>query len=321
MIARKPEKTTRFAIWSSRLALFVLQLLLVAIVLHRFAGLSTPIAINLFAVALAGAVLSLLLAIAAFARIWQNGVPGTARTAFAVLVASAMLAWPAAYLAPFLSLPAINDITTDAAHPPPFIALARARPREANPPVYPGIPFALEQAAAYPDIRPLEITRPLDDTFDITRSVIEKQGWQIVREEPPGKDGAPGLIEAVDRTLVLGFFDDISIRVTGGKALSRVDVRSASRYGTYDLGRNAERIRDLIVQLRNRLEIIIPSAEEVATTKKKVRSKKKRSRARVSRRKRRLRARAASRDGRGRKGKRRKKRKRRWSGKAFSQSR
>ena len=52
---------------------------------------------------------------------------------------------------------------------------------------------------------------------------------------PEGKPVMPA------RTFILGFVDDISIRVSGNRTQSRIDIRSASRYGTHDLGRNAFR--------------------------------------------------------------------------------
>jgi uncharacterized protein (DUF1499 family) len=51
-----------------------------------------------------------------------------------------------------------------------------------------------------------------------------------------------GRIEAVARTLVMGFREDISIRVRAVDKGVRVDMRSASRYGQHDFGSNARRI-------------------------------------------------------------------------------
>ena len=63
-----------------------------------------------------------------------------------------------------------------------------------------------------------------------------------------------GQIEAVDRTLVLGFSDDIVVRVGGRDGQAKIDVRSASRYGRHDFGRNAERIRGFLRELHARLD-------------------------------------------------------------------
>ena len=59
----------------------------------------------------------------------------------------------------------------------------------------------------------------------------------------------------MDRTLFFGFTDGhISIRVTGSaKAAKSLEVRSSSRFGQHDLGRNAERIRRYLSEVKFRL--------------------------------------------------------------------
>jgi len=70
-------------------------------------------------------------------------------------------------------------------------------------------------------------------------------GWQIVAAVP-----AQGRIEATDTTLWFGFKDDIVVRVTPTAAGSRLDVRSVSRLGEGDLGKNAARIRAYVRRLQ-----------------------------------------------------------------------
>jgi uncharacterized protein (DUF1499 family) len=55
-----------------------------------------------------------------------------------------------------------------------------------------------------------------------------------------------GVIEAVARTPILGFRDDVVVRIRPTVDGTRIDVRSASRYGRHDLGTNAKRVRSLI---------------------------------------------------------------------------
>lgn len=50
-------------------------------------------------------------------------------------------------------------------------------------------------------------------------------------------------VEAVARTLLFAFPDDVVVRLTRSADGTRVDMRSASRIGTHDLGQNARRIR------------------------------------------------------------------------------
>jgi uncharacterized protein (DUF1499 family) len=55
----------------------------------------------------------------------------------------------------------------------------------------------------------------------------------------------------VARTPIMGFREDVSIRVTPDGDGSRVDIRSASRYFESDLGSNAARISKLIDEINS----------------------------------------------------------------------
>ena len=58
-----------------------------------------------------------------------------------------------------------------------------------------------------------------------------------------------GIIEATDTTMWFGFKDDIVIRINDNGSERLVDIRSKSRVGSRDLGKNAERIHDFIDEL------------------------------------------------------------------------
>jgi hypothetical protein len=68
----------------------------------------------------------------------------------------------------------------------------------------------------------------------------------VIDERPPQLPRRIGRIEAVARTPIMGFREDVSIRVTPDGEDSRVDIRSASRYFDSDLGSNAARVAKLI---------------------------------------------------------------------------
>lgn len=277
-----------FARWTSRLALFSVGVLATAIVLHRLFSLPTPVALNLGAVAFAGAALSLLLAFAAAIGVWRTGRPGTSRIVFATLVSLGLLLWPLIYLPNYEGLPRINDITTDPVTPPPFSVTAQQRGIGANAIAYPGAAFARAQAAAYPDIKPIEINRSSDEAFELAADALRRLKMEVVRQQPPDlEEGRPGIIEAVDRTLLLGFYDDVAIRVSGNDEHARVDVRSASRYGRHDLGRNADRVRQILKEIVVRLESVIPAARPAKAKARPRAEKTSRSRRRGRRRRRR----------------------------------
>jgi uncharacterized protein (DUF1499 family) len=247
--------------WTSRLAAFALMVLLTAAMLHKLFGMPTPVAFNLAKVAIAGALASLVLGVVAAAGIWANGRPGAARVVVGITLSLAMLALPLLVMAMSRDYPDINDVTTDFNEVPAFQEIARQRGPGTNDPSYPGERFSRQQMRAYPDLVPLTINRSLKEAFEVAADAIKRQGLEIVSERAPAAAGEPGMIEAVDRTLLLGFYDDVVVRVSGNDETARVDIRSASRFGRNDMGQNAERMRDLMKEMVVRLEETVSAAE------------------------------------------------------------
>ena len=250
------------SLWTVRLGLFSVALIAVGILGHRLFSMSTPIAMNLFKLAFVGAVITFLVGGMALYQIWRRGSRGAVTTMIGLGVALGIFAWPLAVLPTMRNLPRINDISTDTQSPPKFVALAKARVTGANNPAYPGASFAKAQNDGYPDIKPFVIDRSADEAFEIVIASLNRTlKMKIIQEEPPkGRYGQPGFVEAVDRTTVLGFTDDIVIRVDGDASTSRIDVRSASRYGVHDLGSNATRVRKILKEIQWQVEATIPSA-------------------------------------------------------------
>jgi uncharacterized protein (DUF1499 family) len=152
----------------------------------------------------------------------------------ALVAAAGPLVIGLAVLASFLSTPGAtrNDVTTDLAEPPVFLTGPAA-----------GLPFPDDfrawHRATYPDLAPAKLPVSTDAAFTRARSLIEANGWTITAE-----DRGKGVIQALARTTLFGFEDDILIRVRGSAAESVVDMRSRSRVGRGDRGVNAKRIRD-----------------------------------------------------------------------------
>lgn len=142
------------------------------------------------------------------------------------------------------SLPRIHDITTDLANLPVFVDVLKLRANAPNLATYGGAEIAQAQRAAYPDIAPLFVAAPLPETFALALAEAKKMDWQIVAQ-----DQSQGRIEATATTRWFGFKDDIVIRITAIDGKSRVDMRSVSRVGKSDVGKNAERIRGYLTAL------------------------------------------------------------------------
>lgn len=197
--------------------------------------------------------------------------------------------WPYSLLRQARSVPPIHDIATDPAHPPQFIALAPERKGAPNGLHYGGGGTRMAQAekaslarffqsaagksasgqkaavaacqawspaclaavqrAYYPDIRPLAAreVRP-ERAYQAALATARAMGWRIDATDP-----STGHIEATATTVWFGFKDDIAIDVSAAGEGSIVNVRSESRLGLSDLGKNAHRVLIYLHRLDRRL--------------------------------------------------------------------
>jgi uncharacterized protein (DUF1499 family) len=244
------EPVSSLATWARNLAVFSVVAVAVSILIVRFGFLEVKPAIATFFGALGLAALSILIAFAAFAAIWQNGTRGMGRILLALVIDLVVLAYPAYLLTRYRKLPPIHDITTDPIDPPRFEALARLRAGDgANTAVYAGLYSAEQQRQAYPDIEPVELELPVERAYAITLQLVNKRKWLVIDERPPQPPRRIGRIEAVARTPIMGFREDVSIRIQPNGEDTRVDIRSSSRYFESDLGSNAARVTKLIDDL------------------------------------------------------------------------
>jgi len=267
MSARIIKRESKLAIWARRIALFSVQLLVIGVLLHRFAKIGSLELTNLLAVSIAGALVALIIGMVALGQIWSRGTLGVGTALTAMCASLLMLAIPLWHLPSLLFKPKINDIVTDPRAPPVFIALLGKRPADANPLDYSSKGFADRQARAYPNIRPMTLERSREETFDLVLNAVKVMGWDIVASQPPSDESA-GRIEAVARTPIASYADDVAILVSSARNESRIDVRSASRYGEHDFGANAARIRRLFANVKTGLEEGEKNALELALARR-----------------------------------------------------
>jgi uncharacterized protein (DUF1499 family) len=212
----------------------------------RFGFLEIKPALATLFGALACAVLSILVAFAGLVALWRVGSRGIGRTLAALFLDALILAYPAYLAVRYRSLPAIHDITTDPINPPQFVELARLRGTDgANTAVYAGLYSAEQQRAAYPEIEPVDLDVTAQRAFEIVQKLVARRKWLVIDARAP-QPRQPGHIEAVAKTPVMGFREDVAIRITPDSDGSRVDIRSSSRYFEHDLGSNAARVSKLI---------------------------------------------------------------------------
>ncbi len=141
-------------------------------------------------------------------------------------------------------IPPIHDITTDVADPPMFEQALELRGADANP-IDLDADDINQQLAAYPEVKTLRTDLSIEAAFERSQKLAEKMGWEVTRS-----DLNAGVIEAVDTTRIMGFKDDVVIRVRTDADGTLIDLRSVSRVGVSDLGANAARIQDFLNQFQ-----------------------------------------------------------------------
>ncbi|OUS72558.1 hypothetical protein B5G52_07465 [Pseudoalteromonas sp. A601] len=168
--------------------------------------------------------------------------------AISAVLAIVAVAMPLSIMSKAKSVPPIHDISTDVVTPPEFVAIAKLRADAPNPVEYAGPETAAQQLKAYPDLTTLRFKENTKHVIRVSIDSVKSLGWELV-----SADIENGIIEATDTTMWFGFKDDVVIRVIAKGDGSELDIRSKSRVGKSDLGKNAERINQFIAQLNTEL--------------------------------------------------------------------
>ena len=222
--------------WTGRIARVTIgaaALVLLAGPATRFGILPWKAGLGMFAVAALVAGIGGLFSVVSLLR-RRGGLVAVIAAAAGVAAFAVLMATVAAGRA----VPPINDITTDPANPPAFVTITTAT-RGADAVALSYDPsFAAQQAAAYPEVRPLIVELPPAEVFPKMLAAAEAMDWAIVSSDP-----ASGRIEATATVPWWGFKDDIVVVMSPDGIGTRVDVRSKSRVGKSDLGVNAARIQ------------------------------------------------------------------------------
>lgn len=253
LIVEEPQ--SQAAVWSLRLSIFALAVAAVAVAVTRFQLVDVPAGLAVFGSAILIACMSLLLAGTAAVIIWRTGRRGLSFALGGVVLAAALLAFPGYLAFQSLRLPVLNDISTDIADPPQFSLSRRAsEARGGRNPRARTVTERQAQRAAYPGVQPILLELEGDEAYQLVLKAIQALGWKIVDQSAPGGRAGLGHIDAVARTLIMGFPDDITIRVQPLAGQTKLDVRSASRYGRNDFGVNARRIERFAEELQTQLD-------------------------------------------------------------------
>lgn len=195
--------------------------------------------------------LSVLLAAVAFllglVGLWRcrgNRRPGRERALLGTVIGGVLVFAVIGKALGAINAPLMNDVSTDVASPPTFLAegiagkAARQGKRRLD---YPA-EFVELQTKHYPDIESIRLSEPITAVAPQVRAAIGTLGWELTFEAPDGT-----AFEATSTSSIFRFVDDVAIRLSGGAVggteATVVDIRSKSRVGAGDLGANATRIR------------------------------------------------------------------------------
>ena len=249
------EPVSGVAVWSRRLAVFALGVAATSVVLARFAPGEADAVLSVLGAALVIALAAMALGGAALAIIWQTGRRGAGQAFAALALGAALLAGPAYMAAAALRLPAINDVSTDRADPPQFSRAARVlAARAGHAPQPPSAEAVALQERNYTFLQPVILELEPAEAYALVQKAVAARGWEVLERVAPGGRAGIGHIDAVERSLLFGFPDDITIRLRPLAGQTRVDVRSASRVGRIDFGVNARRILRFAEEVQTQLE-------------------------------------------------------------------
>lgn len=143
--------------------------------------------------------------------------------------------------------PLINDISTDLEDPPSFTVAKIGPLPEA---------FKSQIKSGYPNLKTLEISgKTKAEVYDeVVKTAKGQPSWEVTFE-----DADAGLLEGVDTTRIFRFKDDFVVRVKGDDGADvAVDMRSRSRVGKGDFGKNAARIEGFFASLKTVIDLDPP---------------------------------------------------------------
>lgn len=217
-----------------------LPVLIVSLISHKLGAIDP---LSMAAGLAAGGVLGLSAiagAFYAYGSVWWSGKKGAGNATIGLFLGALAIAPAGAVAYGVMKFPEINDVSTDGIDPPALVGRDGANKSQ--------IKFDL-QRQAYPDIRSRRFRMEPAELHNAAAKVAEDSGWRVVSELPPEMLDAPTRLQMEAATAVLGFTDDVTVRIRPDRFGAILDIRSASRLGVHDLGANARRIRTFFVDL------------------------------------------------------------------------
>jgi uncharacterized protein (DUF1499 family) len=245
---KKKVVRSEFARWSFKHAYLSVIIAALAVLGYRFGVMNYQFALIIL---MGGAAMGMMAVLSGIVSILGMITSIEGKVSGALFALAGLILGLAVVVPVFLTIeagynvPRIHDITTDLQDPPKFVAVRNLRTpahnqldrkKPAN--------LAELQQAGYPDLSAVSIDKDSDLVFEKAIKLVKSRGWNVVATSEED-----GTIEATDTTQIMGFKDDIVIRVLDKEDKAIVDMRSASRIGISDMGTNAARIKAFLDDL------------------------------------------------------------------------
>ena len=136
--------------------------------------------------------------------------------------------------------PEFADVTTDFDAPPPLVSFVESRF------IGPGERARIE--AAYPNARSRNYPVDAVQMYGVVSDLVDSRGWEVRARREPQSPMDTGEVNVIAAN-ILGFRQEIVIRVAGATDGSTVAMRSASLFDFPDFGNNGRRIEDFLLDL------------------------------------------------------------------------
>ncbi len=248
-------RTSKWAIWARRLGSFALPVAIIPVFLHRERIIGSDDFHIIELVATGFALVALFLALGAFARLWVTGDQGWSRATIGLFFSLICLAPAALMVWLALHYPSVTDVSTDFGNPPALVTVVAklATPEQ-----------RAELEAAFPNARTRTYPIAAEQMFDLVEQLGAANGWEPRARRAPTHPLDEGDLNAIATTL-LGWRDEVSVRVLGTAAGSTVDMRSAAAHAWSDLGENGRRIEAFLLALDQRVTLLLRDAPQTTT--------------------------------------------------------
>jgi hypothetical protein len=244
-------RTSKWAVWARRFGALALPLAAIPVLLHRGHLITSDNFLAVEAVAMAVAAAAVAMALVAFARLWFTGDQGWGRASVA-FVFGALCLLPAAYFGWLAATsPSSADVSTDYADPPVLSTIIEYH--------FIGPAERARMEAAYPNARSRTYPIEAPQMYEVVGRLVDAQGWDVRTTRAPLDALDTGQYNAVVTTL-LGFSQEVAVRVAGGADGATVDMRSTSLSSFPDFGENGARIEAFLLELDNQVTLMLRNA-------------------------------------------------------------